>query len=150
MKHKHHDMICAKAANMDLVIFAKYRKEWIELPNEAIGLNESWHYFACLPQHAEICLHWLNGGGVLVDNHDMICASISIKWDNHRLFMNEETDIKIKPRTEKRWIGVLSDDKGRMVNTTFQYKSIEKLKRDACAPRGFDHWQFIEIEVEVK
>ena len=148
MKHKYFDMICAKAANMDLVIFAKNNEGWLKLSSEIIGLHESWSYFACLPQHEATCVHWLNGGELIMESRAWK-APQGIMWPKDSPFMDAACELRIKPRTEKRWIGVFINDKGRMANTTYSYKSIEELKSKAHAPYGFDNWQFIEIEVEM-
>ena len=66
MKHKHYDMIVALAENMNLATFCKGKlgKEWIDLGGEGLPcFIPDNHYFLCLPQHKEACLHWLNGGG---------------------------------------------------------------------------------------
>lgn len=160
MKHKHYDMIVAKAANMDLVVFCKNAvDEWIyqEYAETDVKFSETgFGYFLCLPQHKEACLHWLNGGGVQqkpVDDEGcgwVTCADVNkVTWMSWTSFMKDELEFRIKPKKEKRWIGVYGnhvtdgmyptkDLCERCVNRSDKFKH--------TAPEG---WQFIEIEVEV-
>lgn len=73
-QHKHYELIVAKAANMDFVVFEKQntatheKEEYKPIQpdgNKAIWFHENARYFLCLPQHKDACLHWLNGGDVL-------------------------------------------------------------------------------------
>ena len=143
MKHPHYDMIVAKAANMDLVVFSKGSGEWIELHcMPRWGDNE---YFLCLPQHKEACLHWLNGGKVEgirkhFDSLELAMAS-TIAWSVNSTFMKDSIELRIKPRKEKRWIASC----GNFI-TTLHYPSLDECK-DATGD-GLE-WQYHEIEVEV-
>jgi hypothetical protein len=165
MKHRHHDMICAKAANMDLVVFYKnpINGEWKEIKSNENSLpefSEDFEYFACIPQHKEACLHWLNGGmvqigrgiGCFVDAQPALVYSH--KWIDTKWYTLDNYESRIKPRKEKRWIGVIKEQftKGGRAyykNTECSYKTIEDLKRDVHAPNGFDDWQFVQIEIEI-
>lgn len=163
MKHKNCEMIMAKAVNMDLVVFCKDKSEgaWVETHFENMLHNET---FLCLPQHGDFCLHWLNGGELQLMEHkckvnDATWEDFTIvpelqPWYSSILFMSSCHSFKIKPKKEKRWIGVFIDKltlsgKAIMRTTELSYESIEELKRDSHAPDGFGGWQFIEIEVEV-
>lgn len=64
-KHKHADMIIAKANNMDLVVF--YKKDdsegwFVSSLDVMVYDGYDYEFFLCLPQHKDACLHWLNGG----------------------------------------------------------------------------------------
>lgn len=156
MKHKHYDMIVAKAANMDLVIFRKdyQNTPWRRLVGSELPTYESKEYFLCLPQHKDACLHWLNGGeveffGQFTDDwteYDPIKS-----WGIGSVFMQSDYEFRIKPHKEKRWIAV---------NT----KNIEHLgglrKVNICSHAFLDKSQaeeylnledsqLIEIEVDV-
>lgn len=67
-KHKHYDMIVAKAENTDLAVFYKavHESEWKDLPRSPFPVFiETNEYFLCLPERKEACLDWLNGGSYL-------------------------------------------------------------------------------------
>jgi len=112
MKHEHYDLICAKAANMNLVVFKKLPFEWIELEYNEMNFIESSKYFLCLPQHKEACLHWLNGGEI--EKYCQPSGGVGFNWYNKKFpnkrwgiyhaFMDNNSNIRIKPRKEKRWI----------------------------------------------
>ena len=154
MKHKHYDMIVALAENMKLAVFCKgsFDKEWVDIVSEEMPcFIPDNHYFLCLPQHKEACLHWLNGGEVEFeyDSKWHSCSYWSMEWHETSGFICEDNKLRIKPKKEKRWIGVYNH------NVTSQhFDSIETAKsfirrRDEfknCAPEA---WNFIEIEVEV-
>lgn len=155
MKHKLYEMIVAKAENMDLVVLLKNSQGWSIKENQFdIQFHEMFEYFLCLPQHKEACLHWLNGGVSLdVKNEsgnwsDYSLVNVGKPWSKDRDFMREEYYFRIKPKKEKRWIGVFRD--GDLIkNTELSYRTKEQVVGDSHAPYGFDDWQFIEIEVEV-
>ena len=154
MKHKHYDMIVALAENMDLVVFIKTCGKWKVNNNSHFPpffCEDEYEYFLCLPQHKEACLHWLNGGEVEFeyDSKWHSCSYWSREWHETSGFTCEDNKLRIKPKKEKRWIGVYNH------NVTSQhFDSIETAKsfirrRDEfknCAPEA---WNFIEIEVEV-
>ena len=157
MKHKHYDMIVAKAANVELTLIDNVGEVWgIHDDDEWMPLfKPEWGYFLCLPKYKDTCLHWLNGGGVQVkDIHgswvNLDAYEESDDWCDNSLFMDENAEIRIKPKNKKRWIGLFSDDKGLLRTTELAYESIEDLKSQISAPRGFGRWQFIEIEVGVE
>ena len=150
MKHKHYDLIVAKAANMDLVVFCKGVNdgcEWHEVkrfPNWQTNAS----YFLCLPQHKDACLHWLNGGEVQGEDpnrpnyFDDYANFVDRKnWSCTAWYMRKDRNIRIKPKKEKRWIGTCKN-----FVTSLNYPSVDEC-RDAV---GDDtSWQFHEIEVEV-
>ncbi len=151
MKHKHYDMIVAKAANMDLVVFYRLpNEEWWQKDSECEALPDDidFDYFLCLPQHKEAVLNCLNGGESQV-------ASISsgwlpancgdpVEWGGEWWYMNPNGESRIKPKKEKRWmiyserplsIEIFSDES--VCDTVFSSKLPTENK------------QKIEIEVEV-
>lgn len=150
MKHKHYDMIVAKAANMELVQFVKFGDEWIVQgchENAGIAFEENYQYFLCLPQHKESCLHWLNGGEVEMQSDD-IWMPIGLysnrpKWDRSSVLMQDYTELRIKPRKEKRWIAIRKTD-------LFVEDCLFCSKEQAVG-QGYpdSHWQFHEIEIEI-
>lgn len=114
--HKHLEMIVAKAANMDLVLFIKLGDQWQATgchDNQVINIASHYEYFLCLPQHKEECLHWLNGGkiqaihfenqtpnsGVMFDSMlvDVDDEFDTYKWKVNHIFM-EPHEIRIKPK----------------------------------------------------
>lgn len=147
MKHKHYEMIVAKAANMDLVVFVKPcdNGAWYEKCDSACQWWEDSDYFLCLPQHKEACLHWLNGGEVQVqdfptnDFNDYLDEKY--EWSIESWWMSEQCNIRIKPKKEKRWIPVNVKNH----ETGLIYKSYESCR----LAYKLDHWQICEIEVEV-
>ncbi|AUR82889.1 hypothetical protein NVP1029O_56 [Vibrio phage 1.029.O._10N.261.55.A7] len=148
MKHKHVDMITAKANNMSLVVFANDIDSdgWFEL-NHFPMWDEEHDYFLCLPQHKEACLHWLSGGAVqyFFDGEWIECRDAifsNFEWDAGHIFTDEKTTYRIKPHKEKRWIAVLPN--GRV--SGWHDEGIEMLEEQYNKDAG---WQFIEIEVEV-
>ena len=159
--YKHHEIICAKAANMNLVVFCRdayHNEPWEE--TQQLPMVSELEYFLCLPQHKESCLHWLNGGKIqskfngwvdITDKPD----ERTLNWSDRSVFMLEVCESRIKSRKEKRWIGVVKyqhtkDGNCYYINTQHSYETIEELKRDVYAPHGFDGWQFIEIEIEIE
>lgn len=158
--HPHYDMIVAKAANMDLVIFRKdyQNTPWCRLVDSELPLDESKEYFLCLPHHKDACLHWLNGGEVEAMHFENQMPNSGVKFDsgfaciedcvesypwkfNHIFMQNHE--IRIKPRKEKRWIGVRAKDGA----TTVARNTVQEARTDTIGVTG--NWQFIEIEVDV-
>lgn len=143
MKHKHYDMIVAKAANMDLVVFIGLAGSWVqdEMQNStSCAFSEGADYFLCLPQHKEACLHWLNGGDVIVKdfpdekyNERTLLAEGFSGWHEATVFMDLPTEIRIKPKKEKRMIVVNGDH--------VEFASTERIYPESA--------QIIEIEVEV-
>ena len=151
-KHKHYEIGVAKLANTKLVVFIKDGSDWFfDDTSESYNFRSDVEYFLCLPQHKEACLHWLNGGEVEFeyDSKWHSCSYWSREWYETSGFTCEDNKLRIKPKKEKRWVGVYNH------NVTSQhFDSIETAKsfirrRDEfknCAPEA---WNFIEIEVEV-
>lgn len=166
MKHKHYDMIVAKAANMDLVVFVKNVEvetggllsqsvehiDWSETGEIGAQMpcfHEDLDYFLCLPQHKEVCLHWLNGGDAQKVTTTPI-AHLNLgeitEWEEGHIFMNPHVVIRVKPKKEKRWIAV---DPSHQQQSTKLFKSEDDLWSyfGGCAGNS-SGYQFIEIEVE--
>ena len=151
MKHKHADMIKAKADNMALVVFVRmaYSGDWVETSEKEClpSFHPDNEYFLCLPQHNENgqCLHWLNGGEIEMQSDEAWMPVEMFKntmpWHPLSIFMEDYTAIRIKPRKEKLWIGCHKYGH----TTTKTYATKDDAKADTV-----DHykWQFIEIEVE--
>ena len=158
MKHKHYDMIVAKAANMDLVVFVKTcdNGAWYEKgDNSACQWWEDSDYFLCLPQHKESCLHWLNGGKSQVEytkaSYPYWCDidSDEHKWSDGHIFMDELLNIRIKPKKEKRWIAYHND--GFMFSYVGDSESdiTDRVQEHELSDYVASAWQYKEIEVEV-
>lgn len=156
MKHKNYEMITAKAADMDLVVF--YDADdcgWILSTFENLTQMEHCDFFLCLPQHKDACLHWLNGGEIQ-DYYNgewtkIKCHDGNPDWNEpDQLFMNEEFHLRIAPSKEKRIIGVNSNTG----QTTSAYEldgggnyAEDEIRLTKKGPTS--EWQFIEIEIEV-
>ncbi len=160
MKHKHYDMIVAKAANMDLVVFfnpsfGSSAGKWEEATTTLFpAFHPETDYFLCLPQHKEACLHWLNGEKSQVEytqaSYPYWCDidSDESNWSEGHIFMDELLSIRIKPKKEKRWIGVSKSS----CHTTGHYETKEEaINTTESQPwaSAYVPWQFIEIEIEV-
>ena len=157
MKHKNAEMIKAKVDNMELVVFYRLQnEEWWQPESDHATLPDDidFDYFLCLPQHKEACLHWLNGGSVqyriaLDVWTDAADNESNAAWTPDNLFVDDQVEFRIKPKKEKRVIGVNKD--GR---TTSHYAIDDKgcyaVDEIRITGKGNpDEWQFIEIEVEV-
>lgn len=151
MKHKHYEMIVAKAANMDLIIFhSQDGKEWKQAHDTCLPIFSSDHYFLCLPQHKDACLHWLNGGEVQysLNNADWFnkdSFGINKEGMDFEYFNSDNHSMRIKPRKEKRWIGVYKN--GATTDACLLKKEAEN--HPMITEVSAKDWQFIEIEVEV-
>lgn len=140
MKHKHYDMIVAKAANTELVVFyyTPVNDKWIKkLCQDDMDFEEGVKYFLCLPQHNENgqCLHWLNGGQIKLKGGITWSKGTPVEWHLYSPFMSNEYDLSIKPRKEKRWVAI-DVNRGDVAMCT---------ENSVPAPG----YQIIEIEVEV-
>lgn len=142
--HKHAAMIKAKADDMDLVVFAENINtgEWWECSLD-FPFNGQQNFFLCLPQHKEACLHWLNG--LDIEYQDFPTSEWSIienrgvcSWGFDIVFMQEEFNIRIKPRKEKRLIVYRND----IVYGPYEDK--DEINEDFI-----NTGQVIEIEIEV-
>lgn len=146
-KHKHADMIKAWADNGDLIVFVKTCTEgaWT-LAKEPVQWWDDSEYFASLPQHAEACLHWLNGSDVEEREYDEGWAVVdaqNIGWSKHHFFMDALSTFRIKPRKEKRWIAV---HKHNAKAEVFYKENIIDSCLEEPMYRGY---QKFEIEIEV-
>ena len=154
--HKHAEMIKAKADNMELVVFVKNSNtgEWWEVFGD-LPFNQQQDFFLCLPQHKEACLHWLNGGDIqfrpFSSNFEWKNLGKSSGWSWNKLnnTMDASLEFRIKPRKEKRSIGV----NVKTGQTTSAYAIDEEGNYAVDEVRlnyGIsDNWKFIEIEVEI-
>lgn len=152
-KHKHTEMIKAKADNMELVVFIKTKQGWMVQDCNPDQLNFSCghNYFLCLPQHNENgqCLHWLNGGYVIVRDYPedererVLLVSGRPNWHDASVFMCERAGIRIKPKKEKRYIGVKKDG-----YATKHFATPLEVKQ-FITRRGFIAGLYETIEIEV-
>ncbi|QZI90975.1 hypothetical protein MYOV024v1_p0050 [Vibrio phage PS34B.2] len=154
MKHKHYDMIVAKAANMELVVFLENNQGWSEKENQSdIQFHEQFDYFLCLPHHKEACLHWLNGGKSQAEytksSYPYWCDidSDEANWSDGHIFMDKNLNIRIKPKKEKRWIAVNPDGYILPIHAGSKESIMTHASFDTS--RLTANVQFIEIEVEV-
>jgi hypothetical protein len=155
MKHENAEMIKTKVDQMDLVLF-RFRDSdglWAVSNLNSLVIDEGCNFFLCLPQHKEACLHWLNGGE---SEHGgefgqwNSCEGWNKKWFSTTCgFMRSSHQTRIKPKKEKRVIGVHRD--GR---TTSHYAiddegcyAVDEIR--ITGKGNPDEWLFIEIEVEV-
>ena len=157
-KHRHYDMIVAKAANTKLVVFFKSDNDWyFDDTSESIKFYSNVDYFLCLPQHKEACLHWLNGGDVQHNDCDKGWATMeninepmdadAPIWSKTCRLMTDEQDFRIKPKKVKRWIALCG--KFNLCSDLFFTESDAKEFVAAFHPNNKESdWQFIEIEVE--
>lgn len=152
MKHKHYEMIVAKAANMSLVrmYYGREKGEWEVSPMQDFLFYDNNEYFLCLPQHKEACLHWLNGGKLTNKQGSLSWSRPSdTQWSPDSSFMDENEDIRIPPKKEKRWIAIYGNHVfgGHFKSKELAMDTVNKHpNNECCAPEA---WQFIEIEVEV-
>ncbi|AUR96806.1 hypothetical protein NVP1232O_72 [Vibrio phage 1.232.O._10N.261.51.E11] len=149
MKHKHYDMIVAKAENMDLVLFIKLGEQWQATgchDNKIINIASHYDYFLCLPRHKEVCLHWLNGGEIeCLEGGTWLPFRRSHEWKKEAAVMNPSTKIRIKPKKEKRWV---IECNGALLST--RLFTSESSAQQSVGESGYstDDVQFIEIEVK--
>ncbi|AUR97986.1 hypothetical protein KNT80_gp73 [Vibrio phage 1.245.O._10N.261.54.C7] len=156
-RHVHADMIIAKAENRDLVQFYKSSGAWYLVSPDERGavFYDNVKYFLCLPQHNEACLHWLNGGDAEFEflpngsgNYGEMEPLEDYPWVADHLFMDAEINLRIKPKKEKRWIGVYGT---HVTEHTFSSKGNLKRyikKTPKWHYTALEAWQFIEVEVE--
>ncbi len=149
-RHRHYDMIVAKAANTELVVFVKDANSWNEVTQVTPFYSDN-TYFLCLPQHKEAVLNSLNGGVAQFESprekgdHALEQAD----WSNSEWYMQGDATSRIKPKKEKRWIGVYGK---HVTENHFGSKSeVEKHVDESPVYSNCAHnwWQFIEIEIEV-
>lgn len=159
MKHVQYEAIVAKAANMELVVLSKSNTgingtKWSEVPNSrAFPSCEHEDYFLCVPKYKDICLKFLNGetlqvGGNKDDswedawNNDIF----SRNWSESSVFMDDSFNLRIKPKTEKRWIAV--DPSTTQCTRHYSTKESCFNSEFSGCDGNSSGWQFIEIEVE--
>lgn len=110
--HKHYEMIMAKAKNMELtVLYAPETDKWVKWvgSKKAIFFTEDDNYFLCHPKHTEACLHWLNGGKVVVmaskfNSSYVLSANDGRKWDPEHIFMFDNVGFAIEFKKREKWI----------------------------------------------
>lgn len=145
--HKHAAMIKAKADNMKLAVFIKIGNgPWLE--TSGFPTDENYLYFLCLPQHKEACHHWLNGGEIQFKNDGLmyfedIDYGYTGNWSLSRFFMDEQCQLRIKPRKQKRYIAIRKSD---LFIEDCLFHSVENAIRQGYPE---SQWQLHEIEVEV-
>lgn len=157
--HKHAEIIKAKADNMELVVFCKFKgSDWIVARvdwYDSFSFLDEYEYFLCLPKHKEACLHWLNGRDIEARIQGGNSSFVNLtgnpnkEWSGITVFMSSECEIRIKPHKEKRWIGVYGTQATDSVCSTREL--CERYVRSSGKYKHYplEEWQFIEIEVEV-
>lgn len=151
--HPRAAMMKAYADDTSLCVFVKsgYTGAWWLLSRD-IAFNKHQDFFACLPQHKEACLHWLNGGEVeFLECGSYHQISSKIKWSSSHLFMGEMFQTRIKPRNEKFWLVVKTDKHvtfgGFREARVCSHAFVNKADTEDYLKLGDS--QLIEIEVEV-
>ena len=153
-KHPHAEIIKAKADNMDLVVFVRmaYGGDWSEVSEKEClpSFHPDNEYFACLPQHKEACLGWLNGGEIQwsddfigwTDKGNYINDLESQKFFPGNAFMLDDNKFRTKPRKETRHVVIHN---GRLVGELFKFDS------DIRASYGAEYHdlQIFQIQIEV-
>lgn len=104
--HKHYEMITAKSNNIDLVVLMNrtdryWRKQAVD--KDMISFSEYREYFLCHPKHTDECLHWLNGGKVYCDGHELEPFNGG-RWDPEHVFMCDSVNITAEVKKRKKWI----------------------------------------------
>lgn len=149
--HSNAAILKAYADDTELVIFM-------------LGSNSKWHrtnpkalmdypddkFFACLPQHEDACLYWLNGGDVKGKSTGAwinYCPAIKADWNNCTSFMDSDFEIVIKPRKEKRWIALNAFGDVMPVHCKDLDSAKQLVQYKDVGING--DIQYIEIEVEV-
>ncbi len=168
MKHKHYDMIVAKASNMDLVVFVKSEEtesggllvgsvthtEWPETGERGDQMpcfHSDLDYFLCLPQHKEAVLNDLNGGESQLTfdgtNWDKCNLNQPVKWSEGWWYMKGESQSRIKPKKEKVWVAYHKD--GFMFNEVggSECDIDDRVKNHELSDFVESDWQYKEIEV---
>ncbi len=152
MKHVHAEMIKAKADDMSLVVFRKItQSKWAVVQNEFPEWNGD-AYFLCLPQHKEVCLHWLNGGKLMIDNGKGLGEgryTMDIRRNNPLadFIGHPEYTFRIKPMIEKVWVayhknGFMFNEVGGSVSDID-----DRVKNHELSDFAGEDWQYKEIEV---
>lgn len=145
--HSNAEILTAYANNTDLVIFMLgSSSKWHRTNPKALMDYPDDEFFACLPQHKEACLHWLNGGEVHqspVDESSWVVSADAKKvtWMPWSSFMNDDLIFRIKPRKEKRWICITNDLE---IEDGTLYESYSDAEENSPSDK-----QIVEIEVEV-
>ena len=141
--HAHIDMICAKAANMELIMFAREGErddgQWYEI--KCMPRWRGKNYFLCHRKHKYTVLRSLNGEVAEFETsvEEGVHALEKADWHPLSWYMFENTTSRIKPRKEKRWIAY-NRDNGNVYGV---FHNI-----GACIQHHPEH-QHIEIEIEV-
>ncbi|AUR96371.1 hypothetical protein HOU79_gp04 [Vibrio phage 1.224.A._10N.261.48.B1] len=113
-RHPNADMLIAKVENMDLVLFSQalpyinpdivpsaqdIKLIWVVHDRAVLPIDSKSTYFLCLPQHKEVCLHWLNGGEVgYFHGKRWHTLTSHIAWEITHIFMYESFPLQIKPK----------------------------------------------------
>lgn len=152
MKHKHVELIKAKADNMELVKFYKSTSNgWCVCSNQGCVFDEKWKYYLCLPQHKEECLAWLNGSHIqdYFKGEWVNCKDYKGEdwtWMDN-IFMNEEAVLRVAPKKVIKY--AIYDKVEKVVGWTFDDKSlVEESLYFANSNLDEERYQLISFEVE--
>lgn len=110
--HVHADMICAKAQNMDLILFFRQsdNDSWKEASPDQLPINQSdrVNYFLCFDKHKGAVFNLLNRGSAefyFEGMNDWREVDINInEWGKNYWYMDSKVTSRIKPRKVNRWI----------------------------------------------
>ncbi len=158
MKHKNAEMIIAKVNNTELVVLVKVIDSqnesgsyWTVSSLSALSVAEN-KFFLCLPQHKKACLHWLNGGKLMIDNGKGLGEgryTMDIRRNNPLtdFIGHPEYTFRIKPMIEKVWVAYHKD--GFMFNEVGGSVSDidDRVKSHELSDFVGADWQYKEIEV---
>ena len=155
-KHPNAEIIKAKADDVRLVMFSRDRydssSEWGE--SYQWGTDPDFDYFLCLPQHAVVCVHWLNGGEVQTRRE---CSDLGWdtllpfegEWSKVSHFMCNDILLRIKPKIKKVWVAVLPWAGNADFVVPKYFDTRDNLDAHIRKTYMADAYQVIEIEVEV-
>ena len=148
MKHKHCDMIKAKAEDTSLIkiFYNKMQSKWVIPDNQDEMFCTTCEYFLSTKSNSDATLHLLNGGEIQFrfkggDWMDSNKNGKSLEWSPDSDLMDYDYEFRIKPRKEKRWICITDDLE---IEDGTLYESYANA--DENSP-GYK--QIVEIEVEV-
>ncbi len=156
MKHAYAELFTAKLNDTSLVLFEKHEewKEWREVgkSDKIFVVCGNFDYFLCLPQHKEVCLHWLNGGKLMIDNGKGLGEgryTMDIRRNNPLadFIGHPEYTFRIKPMIEKVWVAYHKDG--------FMFSEVggsecdidDRVKNHELSDFVKSDWQYKEIEV---
>lgn len=148
MKHAQCEIMKAYADNTDLVILLNDDGKWVHTNPRAFFDWSNNEFFACLPQHKDNCLLWLNGCDLQVIDNDWknMFPIENYPWEEDHDFMLVEARFRVKPKKLKRWIAI--DPTTTQCTRHYSTKESCFNSEFAGCSGNASGWQFIEIEIE--